>query len=285
MDAIEQFLGSIPFVRTQISDIVHVRWYYYRPDDCLCVLEYRRGKSLITCSYRDDYIHEVDEYVERIGTSRVPQKINDIKEYIEQNRDAMVASAQNQAKNAECVESISKALGRSRDCAAGTEWGWCVKGREIHIRIFIDWYKNPDTETIRLEVLERTSGWMPFMKTQQQVMCFLEKHADKLKEPLPVDLEAGLKSLSIHGNKENNRNNKNNKNNRNNSNKESNDTGLEASLESLTIEECEPQTRERVASKTKGSMFIPMPKHRRILYQSCRDKEDPWKKLLKSEVE
>jgi hypothetical protein len=279
----EIFLKSIPCVTTNLSEYVSRKWHFFQPDEeQLMALEHRYGSSFIHSSKGDD-VKKIDEY--RLVKQRISTHIVDIDKFIKEKGKLLQQTAINNERNTEFVDNVIKIIGPRR-CVMGFEWGWVVETKNMHIKLFVNWMKNPNGKTLRLESKKNSdSQWKCAFYNQKQVLTFLRKHDSKLSVSSQQEIELlrqTLQATHIDPNPQQQTTSVSDTNEK-----------IEQICETLQTTHIidDVVINDEVIDdyiieprKMKCSMFINnISKSRRILYQSCKESEDQYKYLLRQE--
>lgn len=134
-------------------------WNFIDKDNCLCCLEFYRGKMYLYKGYGKKCEHKVIEDISEIQDSGDLQRCNEI-------------VLQNKKWEDQIVNLIGNTTFSTRNI-----FGWNIQNSKIRLKITAENLKKMDDKTVRLEYTIQNETKDVFMSCKQ-ILTFIKKHSD-----------------------------------------------------------------------------------------------------------
>lgn len=242
-------LAAFPHVTNTLKNTNVYKWNFLDEQDNLMILEFKCGWITLRTSFQ--YIEELFVYnAERNGTFT---RLGSIDEWLESNMCYLEKTQKIHNSTTEVVNKLlnPSALGQNT-CFAANEYGWVVKAPKMHASIFINTYKDPNQKTIKLEYKDIVSNKTKTgLVDKKQLYAFLKKNLSILKEePVPDTAEVNKVAKKLE------------------------ETHIETPTSNKPAVSSVPyhlmSKEEKAKLRVNSKLFIPVPKEKRIAYQTCK---------------
>lgn len=244
-------LAQFPFTVSNGTYHKKYKWKLIEPDTKKVSTFY------FECGYRSTSIQQQSIYTEHayieVDGIHGTQKVTDITAFLEAYTPSLVYTAKVHTDAQSLIQNVTSILGPRHATCVG-EYVWMVHCDTYSTRLCIDTYKNTSEKTIVLETRKDNTRTTKLIDGHR-LLTMLKHLSNKTYSPRKPQIHKRAIAVDV----------------------------LTDHIQSLTIESA-PQvsTQSSLTHKTKNnSIFISLPKKKRIMYQSCKPIDDDIVSLLR----